>query len=49
MRASIPYATEIASTEHYGRRSTDVVNGAEAAEAASETERVGFFARLFGR
>jgi signal transduction histidine kinase len=48
VRASIPYATE-ASTESFGRRSTDVADNGEAAESASETERVGFFARLFGR
>jgi len=48
VRASIPYASE-ATTVNFGRRSTDVVDGAEATENGAETERVGFFARLFGR
>jgi signal transduction histidine kinase len=47
VRASIPYATESTSEVKYGRRATDVVNGEETAE--SRAERVGFFARLFGR
>jgi signal transduction histidine kinase len=49
VRASIPYATETHGQENYGRRSTDAVDGADAAEAGTETVRVGFFARLFGR
>jgi signal transduction histidine kinase len=47
VRASIPYATEVVTTESYGRRSTDVVDQAETVENGAE--RVGFFARLFGR
>jgi len=47
VRASIPYATEAVHVENYGRRSTDVDDHAEAADSAPE--RVGFFARLFGR
>ena len=47
VRASIPYATEAASEVKYGRRATDVIDSEET--AASGAERVGFFARLFGR
>ncbi|HET9808550.1 MAG TPA: sensor histidine kinase [Candidatus Limnocylindria bacterium] len=47
VRASIPYATESMAEVNYGRRATDVQ--AEAEPAAGGTERVGFFARLFGR
>jgi signal transduction histidine kinase len=47
VRASIPYATEVVTTVNYGRRSTDVVDQAETVESGAE--RVGFFARLFGR
>ncbi len=49
VRASIPYASEAVSAENYGRRSTDVGGDAHAETADSATERVGFFARLFGR
>jgi signal transduction histidine kinase len=47
VRASIPYASEATSVVNYGRRSTDVVAHAEAADPGPE--RVGFFSRLFGR
>jgi signal transduction histidine kinase len=47
VRASIPYASEAVQAVNYGRRSTDVVDHEESAE--SGPERVGFFARLFGR
>jgi signal transduction histidine kinase len=47
VRASIPYASEATSVVNYGRRSTDVVAHAEAADPAPA--RVGFFSRLFGR
>ena len=47
VRASIPYATESPPQVNYGRRATDVVDQSEVAAAAAE--RVGFFARLFGR
>ena len=47
VRASIPYATESAPEVNFGRRATDVVEQDEA--AAGGAERVGFFARLFGR
>ena len=47
VRASIPYATEPVSGVNYGRRATDHVQTAETAENGAE--RVGFFARLFGR
>jgi nitrate/nitrite-specific signal transduction histidine kinase len=46
VRASIPYASE-ASAVNYGRRATDANPDSEPADGA--TERVGFFARLFGR
>jgi signal transduction histidine kinase len=35
VRASIPYATETHGQENYGRRSTDAVDGADAAEAGT--------------
>jgi signal transduction histidine kinase len=47
VRASIPYATEATSEVKYGRRATDVIDGQETAESGAE--RIGFFARLFGR
>jgi len=47
VRASIPYASEAVRDQNYGRRSTDVDDRAETADSAPE--RVGFFARLFGR
>ena len=47
VRASIPYATESVRIENYGRRATDKVEVPETADEG--TERVGFFARLFGR
>jgi signal transduction histidine kinase len=47
VRASIPYATEGTSEVKYGRRATDTIPGEESAE--TNAERVGFFARLFGR
>jgi signal transduction histidine kinase len=47
VRASIPYATESGPPVNYGRRSTDTVDHEESAESGAE--RVGFFARLFGR
>jgi len=47
VRASIPYATESVRIENYGRRATDKVEAAETADEGAE--RVGFFARLFGR
>lgn len=47
VRASIPYATESVRVENYGRRASDRVEPAEAAEETKE--RVGFFARLLGR
>jgi signal transduction histidine kinase len=47
VRASIPYATESVRIENYGRRATDKVETPEIAEEGAE--RVGFFARLFGR
>jgi signal transduction histidine kinase len=47
VRASIPYATESGPPVNYGRRSTDVVDHEESVESGAE--RVGFFARLFGR
>jgi len=47
VRASIPYASEAVSAVNYGRRSTDVEAEAEPADGGAE--RVGFFARLFGR
>ncbi len=48
VRSSIPYATEAARVENYGRRSTDVVDDhTETTEGV--TRPVGFFARLFGR
>jgi two-component sensor histidine kinase len=50
VRASIPYASEAVSAVNYGRRSTDrVADDAQAETADAATERVGFFARLFGR
>ncbi len=50
VRASIPYASEAVGDTNYGRRSTDVGDGADAADNAdSATAHVGFFARLFGR
>jgi signal transduction histidine kinase len=47
VRASIPYATESVRIENYGRRAGDHVEPTETSDDA--TERVGFFARLFGR
>lgn len=47
VRASIPYATESVRIENYGRRAGDVAEPPETADES--TERVGFFARLFGR
>ena len=47
VRASIPYATESVRIENYGRRATDKVEAPETADDGAE--RVGFFARLFGR
>jgi signal transduction histidine kinase len=47
VRASIPYATESAPAVNYGRRATDVPAEHEPADGGAE--RVGFFARLFGR
>ena len=47
VRASIPYATESVRIENLGRRSTDKVQAAETVDEGAE--RVGFFARLFGR
>ena len=47
VRASIPYATESTAPVNYGRRATDVVDHEETADGGAE--RVGFFARLFGR
>jgi signal transduction histidine kinase len=47
VRASIPYATESVRIENFGRRATDKVEVPETADDG--TERVGFFARLFGR
>ncbi|HET7187167.1 MAG TPA: sensor histidine kinase [Gemmatimonadaceae bacterium] len=47
VRASIPYATESVTVESYGRRATDLADPAES--AGNGGERVGFFARLFGR
>ena len=47
VRASIPYATESAPAVSYGRRSTDAPAEDEPADGGAE--RVGFFARLFGR
>ena len=47
VRASIPYASEAVTAEHYGRRASDV--GTEVEPADNGAERVGFFARLFGR
>jgi len=47
VRASIPYATESVHVPNYGRRAGDIVENAEATDGSAE--RVGFFARLFGR
>ena len=47
VRASIPYATEPVSGVNYGRRATDHIE--PVATADNGAERVGFFARLFGR
>ena len=47
VRASIPYATESVRVVNFGRRATDKVETPETAEEGAE--RVGFFARLFGR
>jgi signal transduction histidine kinase len=47
VRASIPYTSEAVLAQNYGRRATDVVERGEGEDAGAE--RVGFFARLFGR